>query len=158
MNFRSHHTSIHLSLYPHGLFFVFAVLLTNQSTINNMAVTGQIKSKEKFSTSGFIMHSAQNAAKEIMPPDNSHFQARPNPIRPIPATDNCKMALFVKGFPGFSPKNVSPININNKKAIMRPLNPLRIHRNSLYGLAFIRCSIKSNLLSMNVRFKHLYPH
>jgi len=118
------------------LFFTVVFLLSAQSTINNMAVSGQIRSKENCNVVGFIMANTTKATSAMMPPVNSHFHASPSPIRPIPATDNCKILLALIGSED-GESNDSPININKENTIMRPLNPRRIQRNSLYDLVLI---------------------
>lgn len=104
-----------------------------QSTINNMAASGQIRSGVGHNTEGSDIARPTKLTNDKMPPVNSHFHARPSPIIPIPHMDNPIIALVLNGLPGFSPKNVSPINMNTANTIMRALNTLTVHRNPLNG-------------------------
>ena len=102
-----------------------------------MAVSGQIRSREYYNTIGFIIANKIKATMEMLLPINFHFHASPSPIKPIPAIDNCKIALGAIVVSIFSPKKVSPINMSKENRIIKLLIPLRIQCDILCNFIFI---------------------
>ena len=125
------------------------------STINNMAIIGKMNIKEAFRTTGLIIAKITKDIKAIMPPISSHFQASPSPNRHAPVTDNCNISLVVIGFEDSEPK-FSPRNINMKNTIKRPLNPLRIHRKTLFGFLLMIFSPLIFLTRMAFQFRPVF--
>ena len=79
---------------------------------------------------GLKMNIAMNARSEMIPPINSHFQARANPRSPMANKANCIYVFKVMGeeVPLLALSIVSPINIIKAKATITALKTRAIIR------------------------------
>jgi len=89
----------------------------------------------KSSASGFTMNMVMNARSEMMPPINSHFQARAKPRSPMPNKANCTMMYMVigSGFALLAPSIDSPINMIKAKPTNRALSMRATSRGVFIG-------------------------
>lgn len=85
--------------------------------MNRIALAGKMNIGQS-SAAGLTMKIEMNARSEMMPPGDSHFQARTNPKSPMPNKVNCIIVFKVIGeeVPLLALSIVSPINIIKAKA------------------------------------------
>jgi len=106
--------------------------------IKRIAFAGNINIGKTIA-SELMMNIIMNARSDIMPPINSHFQARANPRSPMANNAICKNEYKVIGedVPLLALCDSSPININKAKTTIITLITRAIMRKILIEFVFI---------------------